>query len=72
MGIQKIDEDLCTGCGICVDSCPMDVIRMNDSGELAYLAFPGDCTTCYLCELDCPVEAITVSPEATRRMILPY
>ncbi|MBI4321295.1 MAG: ferredoxin family protein [Chloroflexi bacterium] len=72
MGIQKIDEDLCNGCGICVDSCPMDVIRMNDSTCQAYLAFPGDCTTCYLCELDCPVEAISVSPEATRRMILPY
>ncbi len=29
MGIRKIDLTLCNGCGICVNSCPQDVLRMN-------------------------------------------
>ena len=29
MPIARIDKDLCTGCGMCVDTCPEDVIRLN-------------------------------------------
>ncbi len=72
MGIKTIDEDLCNGCAVCIDSCPMDVIRFDKKKEKAYPAYPGDCTTCYLCEMDCAVEAIYVSPEATRPIVLPW
>ncbi|MBW1803016.1 MAG: 4Fe-4S binding protein [Deltaproteobacteria bacterium] len=30
MAIEKIDLELCTGCGTCVNSCPVDVIRMPE------------------------------------------
>jgi len=26
MDFPKVNPDICTGCGICVDSCPMDAI----------------------------------------------
>jgi NAD-dependent dihydropyrimidine dehydrogenase PreA subunit len=73
MGIKKIDEKLCNGCGVCLDSCPMDVIRLNEVTEKAFIAFGGDCHTCYMCEMDCPTDAIYVSPEVTRSFIFcPY
>lgn len=62
MTIKQIDRDLCDGCGICVDSCPSDVIRLNGDNK-ATIAYPDDCQTCFLCEEDCPQEAIAVSPE---------
>jgi len=29
MSISRIDSNLCNGCGLCVDSCPEDVIRLD-------------------------------------------
>ncbi|MCL4370397.1 MAG: ferredoxin family protein [Chloroflexi bacterium] len=72
MSIQKIDEDVCTGCGVCVESCPMDVIRMDDEGQRAIIAYGQDCAVCYMCEMDCPEQAISVSPRASKVPILPF
>jgi NAD-dependent dihydropyrimidine dehydrogenase PreA subunit len=63
MTVDRIDEGLCTGCGTCVNSCPMDVIRMDETGSKAIVRYPEECLCCAYCELDCPVEAIHVSPE---------
>jgi NADPH-dependent glutamate synthase beta subunit-like oxidoreductase/Pyruvate/2-oxoacid:ferredoxin oxidoreductase delta subunit len=29
MTIERIDQELCNGCGICVDSCSVDVLRLD-------------------------------------------
>ena len=72
MTIERIDRDLCTGCGMCVDSCPMDVIRMNEKIKKAEIKYPDDCMLCLYCELDCPVQAIYVSPEKKAPIILTW
>ncbi|MBI4322614.1 MAG: 4Fe-4S dicluster domain-containing protein [Chloroflexi bacterium] len=73
MGIKTIDEGTCTGCAICVASCPMDVIRMTPDRRKAAIRYPLDCMTCYNCERDCPEEGtITIGPERARYVPLPW
>ena len=67
MPIERINAELCTGCEQCLDSCPMDVIRMDEEGEKAIIKYQIDCIACYNCELDCPTGAIYVSPQRANR-----
>ena len=63
MSIERINHELCTWRGTCVNSCPMDVIRMDEEGKRAIIKYPEECMCCDACEFDCPVDAIYVSPE---------
>jgi NAD-dependent dihydropyrimidine dehydrogenase PreA subunit len=63
MVIERIDQELCNGCGICVNTCTVDVIRMDKELKKAVIKYPEDCICCAFCELDCPQNAIYVSPE---------
>lgn len=63
MPIETINEELCTGCGTCDRSCPMDVIRINKETKKAEIKYPIDCMACYNCEMFCPEKAVYVTPE---------
>ncbi|MBI2303476.1 MAG: ferredoxin family protein [Chloroflexi bacterium] len=67
MSIQGIDPERCNGCGICIESCPADVLYLGErrppwaGGWVAQIRYPGDCHSCLLCKMDCPQDAIQVS-----------
>ena len=56
-----VDQDTCTGCGLCVDTCP-DVFEMADDTAIVNGdAVPADAVeSCKEATDGCPVEAITV------------
>ncbi|MFC2057072.1 ferredoxin family protein [Chloroflexota bacterium] len=71
MPIEKIDEIKCNGCKICVNTCPLDVIRFDESKNIAYIAYPEECDFCRLCENSCPLDCIYVSPTRLQQLPLP-
>ena len=46
--------DSCTGCGICVEACPLNNIRLNDGKPV----WDKHCTHCMACICGCPTKAI--------------
>jgi NAD-dependent dihydropyrimidine dehydrogenase PreA subunit len=58
----KVDPEKCTGCGTCVDLCPLEVYELVDfDGKLkASPVNQNDCIGCRTCELACPQGAIQV------------
>lgn len=56
----EISQKLCKGCGICVDFCPTNALKM--SGQYAEISDLDACTGCQLCDLRCPDFAIQVFP----------
>lgn len=55
--LPAADPDLCTGCGQCVDHCPVSALFMN--GDVPEVT-PDKCITCFCCQEICPVKAITL------------
>ena len=56
MAKPKIDKDCCTGCGICIDSCPTNSLELVD--DISSLVRPDSCTGCAACADACPLECI--------------
>ncbi|KCV82308.1 ferredoxin [Actibacterium atlanticum] len=61
-----VNDDLCIadkGCTVCVDVCPLDVLRIVETDEGNKTAFMkyDECWYCMPCEADCPTGAVTVN-----------
>jgi ferredoxin len=55
----KIDESLCTGCGLCVNVCPVRAIRLSDAAHID----TDSCTGCGACVNICKKGAIIEVPD---------
>ncbi|KLU60871.1 4Fe-4S binding domain protein [Peptococcaceae bacterium CEB3] len=53
----RIDQSLCTGCGLCRDVCPGGLIR-QDERKKAFIPEPRDCWGCAACLKECGYGAI--------------
>ena len=69
MAIEKIDHDLCNGCGSCEMFCPADVIRMDNESRKAIVKYPEDCILCLWCAVECPQNAIDLTPVNFSRLL---
>ncbi|MFO7984756.1 MAG: 4Fe-4S binding protein [Desulfatiglandaceae bacterium] len=67
--LSVMDPDLCTGCGTCVDLCPMDAIEINDEGVAQ--RDEAACFGCGICARFCPEEAVSLQEGLRRVSILP-
>ena len=53
-----IDKELCIGCGVCVGTCPVGALELDEEGKS--VCNEEICVSCGACAAACPVEAITV------------
>jgi len=64
----RVDLDKCSGCGLCVSSCPFDVITIRSRQEdnkphprfKKYAVIEEGCTLCGACVSACPLDAIEI------------
>ena len=54
-----VDVDLCTGCGDCVERCPVNAMQFEDEKTIAFVDLTR-CLGCGVCTTDCPVDAISL------------
>ncbi len=60
--VAVIREDLCIGCTLCIQACPVDAIL--GAGKQMHTVIESECTGCELCVEPCPVDCIDMVPEA--------
>ncbi|NVM03677.1 MAG: ferredoxin family protein [Candidatus Helarchaeota archaeon] len=63
-----IEENLCKGCGFCIEVCPEHIFKESDNlNKKGYtqpeIVNPDSCIFCKKCELICPEMAISVEKE---------
>ncbi|MDO9537099.1 MAG: 4Fe-4S binding protein [Thermoplasmata archaeon] len=55
--VAFVSKDECVGCGVCVDACPSEAIKMVDD----VAAVDADaCIDCEACVSECPNSAISM------------
>jgi uncharacterized protein (DUF362 family)/NAD-dependent dihydropyrimidine dehydrogenase PreA subunit len=54
----QVDRKRCTGCGACVEQCPVSALSMDENTPVAD---PEACISCFCCQEICPEKAITLA-----------
>lgn len=58
--VAIIDENICIGCTLCIQACPVDAIL--GAAKQMHTVIEKECTGCELCVPPCPVECIDMVP----------
>ncbi len=58
--VAIIHEDICIGCTLCIQACPVDAIL--GSAKHMHTIIADECTGCELCIPPCPVDCIEMIP----------
>jgi electron transport complex protein RnfB len=58
--VAVIDEQLCIGCTLCIQACPVDAIL--GAAKQMHTVIASECTGCELCIPPCPVDCIRMEP----------
>ncbi len=58
--VAIIREDVCIGCTLCIQACPVDAIL--GSAKHMHTVITAECTGCELCLPPCPVDCIDMIP----------
>ena len=53
----RIKQDKCVGCGLCIEACPGNLIKLNEGK--AWIKHEKDCWGCTSCLKECHKDAIT-------------
>ena len=62
--IAAIDADECSGCGTCVETCPIKVVAADDGGTPA--VDRSVCLGCGVCVMSCPTGAMSLKKREQR------
>ena len=58
--VAVIDEQVCIGCTLCIQACPVDAIL--GAAKQMHTVIESECTGCELCVAPCPVDCIAMVP----------
>ena len=58
--VAVIDENICIGCTLCLQACPVDAIA--GAAKQMHTIIASECTGCELCVAPCPVDCISMKP----------
>lgn len=57
--LAVIDENICIGCTLCIQACPVDAIV--GAAKQVHTVIESECTGCELCVAPCPVDCIAMA-----------
>jgi heterodisulfide reductase subunit A len=65
--MSQVDQEVCSGCGTCIEVCPYGAITKNDKGLAEVIA--AACKGCGCCGASCPEGAIMMTNYSDEQLI---